>query len=350
MRREALALVGAAAAWSRRGRGCGAAGRGSPPPRPPVPRAGRGRLHRRRRHASPRLALQPHRRARAALEHRRCAASAAPPRRRVAVDACGIRCQQLAHVRPGPRARAAAHRPGPRRSPAPGGTPAPGARPASRFGWEKYRTLTSPRVRSRKAVTALDSYATTIGRPREQRLQRRGPGGDDARRRQAASALLRLAVEDVNLWCGGGLRNFPRERLTSGLRGHRRDEAAVRVVRGDAGAPRRRRVRPGASTSPMRLPGSSATMRRPPARPSAARAAARSTSSGIWSASGCPTNTRLHAVPRVELGLERQQAQHEVAGGADGAHPSRPPGPHLRAHVLHGADAGAPSGAAPAAD
>src|SRR6185437_17000438 len=47
--------------------------------------------------------------------------------------------------------------------------------------------------------------------------------------------LLRLAEEDVNLWCGGGLNNFSLERLTSGLRGHGRDEAAVRVVHGDAG-------------------------------------------------------------------------------------------------------------------
>ena len=42
----------------------------------------------------------------------------------------------------------------------------------------------------------------------------------------------------------------------------------------------------------------------------------------------------------VKLGLRRQQAQHEVAGGADGAHPPLPPGPHLRTHVLHGGSTG----------
>ena len=44
---------------------------------------------------------------------------------------------------------------------------------------------------------------------------------------------------------------------------------------------------------------------------------------------------RLHAVPRIELRLEGQQAQHQVNRLADGPHPPLPPGPHLRTHVLN---------------
>ncbi len=42
-----------------------------------------------------------------------------------------------------------------------------------------------------------------------------------------------------------------------------------------------------------------------------------------------------YSVLRVEVGLERQQTQHEIAGASDRAHPSLPPGPNLWAHVLH---------------
>src|SRR5215475_11874557 len=43
-----------------------------------------------------------------------------------------------------------------------------------------------------------------------------------------------------------------------------------------------------------------------------------------------------HAVPAVELGLEWQEAQHEVARGSDGAHPALAPCPHLATDVLRG--------------
>ena len=48
-----------------------------------------------------------------------------------------------------------------------------------------------------------------------------------------------------------------------------------------------------------------------------------------------PHEARRHAMPRVKLGFERQQAKNSVAGFSDAAHPSLPPRPHLRTHVLH---------------
>ena len=44
---------------------------------------------------------------------------------------------------------------------------------------------------------------------------------------------------------------------------------------------------------------------------------------------------RWHTVTSVEVSLERQEAQHEVAGLADATDAALAPRPHLRAHVLH---------------
>ena len=41
----------------------------------------------------------------------------------------------------------------------------------------------------------------------------------------------------------------------------------------------------------------------------------------------------------VELRLEREQGQHQVAGLANLQHALLPPGPHGRADVMHGLDA-----------
>jgi hypothetical protein len=48
---------------------------------------------------------------------------------------------------------------------------------------------------------------------------------------------------------------------------------------------------------------------------------------------------RAHPVLAVELRLEWKQAQDEIDGLADGARPAPTPRPHLRADVLHGAQA-----------
>jgi hypothetical protein len=48
---------------------------------------------------------------------------------------------------------------------------------------------------------------------------------------------------------------------------------------------------------------------------------------------------RVDPVRFVELGLERQDAEHEIDCVADRRSARLPPCPHLRAHVLHGLDA-----------
>src|SRR5262245_38286168 len=50
---------------------------------------------------------------------------------------------------------------------------------------------------------------------------------------------------------------------------------------------------------------------------------------------------RVHAVRLVKLRLERENAEHEVYGLADRGDARLAPRPDLRAHVLHGLDAGA---------
>jgi hypothetical protein len=48
---------------------------------------------------------------------------------------------------------------------------------------------------------------------------------------------------------------------------------------------------------------------------------------------------RLHGVARVEIDLEGQQAQHQIHRSGDVPDPALTPRPHLRADVLHGAQA-----------
>ncbi len=155
----------------------------------------------------------------------------------------------------------------------------------------------------------------------------------------SAAASTRCAWPSSSRIAGasGTCGDFLLERFTHARGGHGRDErksgrrGREPGGRGDEGCRRGARLRPGG------CPGSSATTvaSRVDAEPRRARLRGRPPAESR-SARGWPTNTAAHAVPRVELGLEGQQAQHQVAGLADGAHPPLPPRPHLRADVLHG--------------
>ena len=86
--------------------------------------------------------------------------------------------------------------------------------------------------------------------------------------------------------------------------------------------------------SERRLPGSIATSVSSTPTPSAARLAERGTSSGMALASGWPTYTALMLLLRVDLRLERKDAQHEVGRAADLVDPLAAPGPDRRADEM----------------
>ena len=89
-------------------------------------------------------------------------------------------------------------------------------------------------------------------------------------------------------------------------------------------------------TSPIRLPGSTATTCADPGTPSAARARGLVARHLDAVRKRMADELRLHVVRSVEIHLERQHAQHEIDGLPDRAHPTLSPGPHLRADVLDG--------------
>ena len=133
----------------------------------------------------------------------------------------------------------------------------------------------------------------------------------------AASAALRLAVEQLNR--GASRRTCAlcaRERLTSARRrpsARRSCTAGPRCGQHARGA--RRKSAPRRATSPRRLPGSSATTVRRGVQAERARARrARSSSQRNLVRQRVADELGAHAVLRVEVGLERQQAQHQIAG------------------------------------
>ena len=228
----------------------------------------------------------------------------------------------------------------------PGRIPAPARRPASRFGCEKYGTFTSPsRAQQKRGQRASDrpppsgarAAASPASRCRRPPARHRRPPAPrcawpSSTLNRGAPALARSAVSNTSRTRG---------------RGHRRDESAVRAAAARASAAAAMKSAPRRCTSPMRLPGSSATtVRRRRAGRARARAAPRSSSQRNLIGQRMADELGLHAVRGVELGLERQQAQHAGRTAAPmRAHAPLPPGPHLRTHVLHGAQARAASAA-----
>ena len=211
-------------------------------------------------------------------------------------------------------------------------------RPSSRFGCEKYGTFTSPSCCSRNAVSAPEPIGDDHRPLRQKRFERRGAGGDEHAVRRG-ERTLRLAVEHRDRGARRVLRAAALEQRRA-----RAASPSARRMHGPglrAAIQRRRAMKsaPSRSTSPMRLPGSSATTaRRSLDAERAPRALAIDLQRNLIR-QRMPDELRAHAVLAVELRLERQQAQHEVHDCADGAHAPLPPGPHLRTHVLNRAQA-----------
>ena len=95
------------------------------------------------------------------------------------------------------------------------------------------------------------------------------------------------------------------------------------------------------STSPRRLPGNTASTRALGVEPEfGARRGAIDLERNLVG-ERVTDECRAYAMFAIEIRFEREQAQHQVHRRADGAHAPLPPGPDLRAHVLHGGKAGA---------
>ena len=139
----------------------------------------------------------------------------------------------------------------------------------------------------------------------------------------ALACRLRLETARRRRGCGHGARRM-----------HGRSHTAGRAV-----APPREKPAPGGPTSLTRLPGNSPTtvvVAEAQACGAPARAGRSRRESGRQT--DARQNSPEHRIGFQEGDLKRQQAQHVVAGIAQGLHPPLAPRPDARADVLHGAE------------
>ncbi len=188
-------------------------------------------------------------------------------------------------------------------------------------------------LRISHAVSGARRYATTIGRLISAVSSVAVPDATSDRV-GGRQRLLRTTVDDRDGHARGVLREAVLEQRPHRGVGHRRHETDVGTT---FVQPRQRRGERAAEPGNLRT--------------TAARKHRHRGRAGVET-QGCARGTRRrfernaigkrvadehrsHVVRVVEPAFERQHAEHEIDGLADGAHPALPPCPHLRTDVLH---------------